>query len=110
MAVPILQSKKGLIDFQQPNVRVTFMPPRFSEIPASYRQSLESVKYENPDKDNLIAAILASPFFKKDYYKVDLMRVAEYEELVPEWYYLEEQLHDREQTLVKHGFGDLLQE
>ena len=89
------------------------MPPRFSEIPASYRQSLQSVKYEDPDKDNtdnLIAGIFASPFFKKDYYKVDLTRVAEYEELVPEWYYLEEQSYDRGQTLIRHGFDDMIQE
>ena len=84
------------------------MPSRFSEIPESYRQSLQSVRFENPDKDNLIAHISKSPFFKKDYYKVDLTRVAEYEELVPEWYYLEESQLEREKTLVNHGFDDML--
>jgi hypothetical protein len=37
-----------------------------------------------------------------------LTRVAEYEELVPEWYYLEESQLEREKTLVNHGFDDML--
>lgn len=29
------------------------------------------------------------PFFQKDYFKADLSRVCDYEELVPEWYWLD---------------------
>ena len=45
------------------------------------------------------------PFFQKDYYKVDLTRLSEYEELVTEWYNITDDLRELEQ----HGFSDILE-
>ena len=49
------------------------------------------------------------PFFKKDYYKADLNRICEAEEIVSEWYPID--IYDqqaRDQMLTQHGFTDLL--
>ncbi len=49
------------------------------------------------------------PFFGKDYYKADLNRVCDAEEIVSEWYSLD--IYNpkaRDQMLTQHGFTDLL--
>ena len=47
-------------------------------------------------------------FYKEDYFRVDLNRVSEIEELITEWYELSmTDSNDREETLKSYGFLDL---
>lgn len=49
------------------------------------------------------------PFFNKDYYKADLNRICDAEEIVSEWYSFDiEDGAARDQVLYQHGFMDLL--
>ena len=55
--------------------------------------------------DSWLQNLTKMPFFSKDYYKVDLTRLSEYEELVPEWYNITEDLS----LLKHHGFSDIIE-
>lgn len=103
-AVPIFSEKSGsLLDYESEQYVCLVTGVCESSVPANFRMSTASISYPIDDEtvdssnpptpskkfpqiDFVLNNMRKMPFFAKDYYKADLNRICDAEELVSEWY------------------------
>ena len=109
--MPLFGSKGNFFDYET-NSLVIFHEPALNPIPAAYSHFLQS-RFEKPDMLLLMKNELAKKwnFYKQDYYRHNLSRVCEMEELIQEWFDLStdpRQVESRVLTLETYGFRDMI--
>lgn len=99
-------------DFVQNEWQFSFSPLSISVIPQVFTPFHET-KYQKPELSQLLKNELAKTwsFYQQSYYRHDLKRVCEVEEVVEHWYSLSIKPDDvilREETLATYGYHDVL--
>lgn len=87
-SVPLFDTYGSFMDYTE-GWEVTFSKLRIETIPLQFTPHKET-KYQKPNMEELMKNELAKTwnFFKQSYYRHDLKRVCEMEELVEHWYQL----------------------